>query len=44
MRVLVIEDDAKVAGAVRAGLVGEGYQAVVSATGEDGYFRATTEP
>jgi two-component system, OmpR family, copper resistance phosphate regulon response regulator CusR len=44
MRVLVIEDDAKVAGAVKAGLLGEGYQAVVSATGEDGYFRATTEP
>jgi two-component system copper resistance phosphate regulon response regulator CusR len=44
MRVLVIEDDSKVAGAVRTGLVGEGYQAVVSSTGEDGYFRATTEP
>jgi DNA-binding response OmpR family regulator len=44
LRVLVIEDDAKVAGAVRAGLAGEGYEAVVSATGEDGYFRATTEP
>ena len=44
MRVLVIEDDPKVAGAVRAGLQGEGYEAVVSATGEDGYFRATTEP
>lgn len=44
LRVLVIEDDPKVAGAVRAGLAGEGYQAVVSATGEDGYFRATTEP
>lgn len=44
MRVLVIEDDPKVAAAVKAGLQGEGYQAVVSATGEDGYFRATTEP
>lgn len=44
MRVLVIEDDPKVAGAVKAGLQGEGYEAVVSATGEDGYFRATTEP
>lgn len=44
MRVLVIEDDPKVAGAVKAGLIGEGYEAVVSATGEDGYFRATTEP
>lgn len=44
MRVLVIEDDPKVAGAVKAGLQGEGYEAVVSPTGEDGYFRATTEP
>jgi two-component system, OmpR family, copper resistance phosphate regulon response regulator CusR len=43
-RVLVIEDDPKVAAAVKAGLQGEGYQAVVSSTGEDGYFRATTEP
>jgi two-component system, OmpR family, copper resistance phosphate regulon response regulator CusR len=43
-RVLVIEDDVKVAGAVKAGLQGEGYVAVVSPTGEDGYFRATTEP
>src|SRR3990172_6556340 len=44
MRVLVIEDDPKVAGAVKAGLQGEGYEAVVSSTGEDGFFRATTEP
>ena len=44
MRVLVIEDDPKVAGAVRTGLQGEGYEAVVSSTGEDGFFRATTEP
>lgn len=44
MRVLVIEDDPKVAAAVKAGLQGEGYEAVVSSTGEDGYFRATTEP
>lgn len=44
MRVLVIEDDPKVAGAVRSGLQGEGYEAVVSSTGEDGFFRATTEP
>jgi DNA-binding response OmpR family regulator len=44
MRVLVIEDDPKVAGAVRAGLTAEGYELAVSKTGEDGYFRATTEP
>ena len=44
MRVLLIEDDSKVAGAVKTGLMAEGYQVVVSRTGEDGYFRATTEP
>jgi DNA-binding response OmpR family regulator len=44
MRILVVEDDAKVANAVRTGLAGEGYEVVVSRTGEDGYFRATTEP
>lgn len=40
----MIEDDPPVAGAVKTGLQGEGYEAVVSPTGEDGYFRATTEP
>jgi len=44
MRVLIIEDDPKVAGAVVAGLTAEGYDVVRSRTGEDGYFRATTEP
>jgi DNA-binding response OmpR family regulator len=44
MRILVVEDDAKVAGALRAGLAGEGYDVVVSRTGEDAFFRATTEP
>lgn len=44
MRVLVVEDDPKVGGAVKAGLAGEGYDVAVSRTGEDGYFRATTEP
>ena len=44
MRVLIIEDDGKVAGAVGTGLRAEGYEVVVARTGEDGYFRATTEP
>ena len=44
MRVLIIEDDPKVAGAVQAGLTAEGCDAVVARTGEDGYFRVTTEP
>ena len=44
MRVLVVEDDSKVAGALKAGLTGEGYDVAVSRTGEDGFFLATTEP
>jgi two-component system, OmpR family, copper resistance phosphate regulon response regulator CusR len=44
VRVLIIEDDGKVAGAVRTGLASEGYEVAVARTGEDGYFRATTEP
>lgn len=43
MRVLIIEDDPKVAGAVRAGLTSEGFDVTISRTGEDGYFRLTTE-
>jgi DNA-binding response OmpR family regulator len=43
-RVLVIEDDPKVAGAIRSGLANEKYEVIVARTGEDGYFRATTEP
>lgn len=44
MRALIVEDDGKVAGALKAGLTTEGYDTEVSRTGEDGYFRATTEP
>ena len=44
MRILIIEDDPKVAGAVKSGLMAEGYDVALSRTGEDGYFRATTEP
>jgi DNA-binding response OmpR family regulator len=43
MRILIIEDDPKVAGAVRSGFITDGHDVVVSNTGEDGYFRATTE-
>ena len=43
-RVLVIEDDPKVAGAIRSGLAHEHYDVIVARSGEDGYFRATTEP
>jgi DNA-binding response OmpR family regulator len=44
MRVLIIEDDPKVAEALKTGLTSEGFDPTVSRSGEDGYFRATTEP
>jgi len=43
-RVLVVEDEPKVARALREGLAGEGYDVVVAATGEEGFFRASSEP
>ena len=43
MRVLLVEDERKVAQALREGLEAESYDVVVERTGEDGYFRATTE-
>jgi DNA-binding response OmpR family regulator len=43
VRILVIEDDAKVAGALRTGLTAEQYSVSVARTGEEGYFLATTE-
>ncbi len=43
MRVLVVEDELKVANALREGLEGERYDIVVERTGEDAFFRMTTE-
>lgn len=43
MRVLVIEDEPKVAGAIREGLQAEGYDVSVEATGEGGFYRAVNE-
>jgi DNA-binding response OmpR family regulator len=43
MRVLVVEDEQKVARALREGLEGEGYDVVLEHTGEGAFFRATTE-
>ena len=43
MRILVVEDEAKVAAAVKEGLEAEHYEVVVSATGEDGFFRVNAE-
>ena len=43
MRILVVEDEAKVARALQEGLEAEHYEVVVSATGEDGFFRVNAE-
>ena len=43
MRVLVVEDEQKVAHALREGLAGEGYEVILEHTGEGAFFRITTE-
>ena len=43
MRVLVVEDEPKVANALREGLEGERYQVVVEQSGEGAFFRVNTE-
>jgi DNA-binding response OmpR family regulator len=43
MHLLVIEDEAKVAQALKEGLESEHYEVVVAKTGEDGFFCANTE-
>jgi len=42
VHILVIEDEPKVAQAIRKGLESENYQVAVASTGEEGYFLATT--
>jgi DNA-binding response OmpR family regulator len=42
VRLLVIEDEPKVGQALQEGLQAEGYEVVLVATGEDGFFLATT--
>jgi len=44
VRILVVEDEQKVANALREGLQGELYEVVVERTGESAFFRLTTEP
>jgi two-component system, OmpR family, copper resistance phosphate regulon response regulator CusR len=44
MRILIIEDEVKVAEALREGIEKEGYQIQISRTGEDGFFRSCGEP
>ena len=41
--VLVVEDEQKVAAALREGLLSEGYSVEVAASGEDAFFRVNTE-
>ena len=43
MHILVIEDESKIAKAIKEGLESEKYQVTVAETGEDGYFLATTQ-
>ena len=42
-RILVVEDEQKVANALREGLDGEGYEVTVEHTGEGAFFRLNTE-
>ena len=43
MRVLVVEDERKIAQVLAAALEAEHYDVVVARTGEDGFFRANAE-
>jgi len=43
VRILVVEDEPKVAQAVRTGLEREGYQVALAGTGEDGFFLAQSQ-
>jgi DNA-binding response OmpR family regulator len=44
VRVLVIEDEMKVAQALRQGLEGERYEVTIAETGEEGFNRASAQP
>jgi two-component system copper resistance phosphate regulon response regulator CusR len=43
-RLLIVEDQKKLLNSLRRGLEEEGYEVVGAATGEQGYYTATTEP
>lgn len=43
MRILVVEDELKVANALREGLEGEAYDVSIAHSGEDGYFQLNSE-
>lgn len=42
MKILVVEDEPKVAGALKEGLEEEGYEITVARTGEEGFFHASS--
>ena len=44
MRILVVEDERKVALALQQGLQGEAYSVVLASNGEEGFFLANAEP
>jgi len=44
MRILIVEDEEKMARALRAGLEAEEFSVSVAGTGEEGFFLASTEP
>ena len=43
MRVLVVEDERKIAAVLAAALAGDHYDVVIAGNGEDGFFRASAE-
>ncbi|MBI5057438.1 MAG: response regulator transcription factor [Nitrospirae bacterium] len=43
MRILVVEDEKKIADFIKRGLKEEGYSVDIASDGEEGHFRATTE-
>ncbi|EPR33094.1 two component transcriptional regulator, winged helix family [Alkalidesulfovibrio alkalitolerans DSM 16529] len=43
MRILIVEDEPTVAEAISSGLKAEGFDTVVAASGEEGFFQASTE-
>ncbi len=43
-RLLIVEDQKRLLGSLRRGLVEEGYEVVTAPTGEEGYYLATTQP
>jgi len=41
-RLLIVEDQKKLLGSLQRGLAGEGFEVITAATGEDGFYQATT--